>query len=439
MIEAAALQGFSKIRHLTSWPVHGLVERVTGNLIVSRGPRCSLSDACKIESNRKDQNVCIDAEVVGFRDGLVLLMPLGDITGITPGDLVRQSHVPPRVPAGDLLIGRVLDAMAEPIDDNGPLIAERHVDLIRKSPDAFKRPRIDSVMATGIKSIDGMLTCGRGQRLGIFAGAGVGKSVLLGMIARMSEADVNVIALIGERGREVREFIDRDLAAEGLKKSVVIVVPSDAAPLLKKRGALVATAIAESFRDQGKNVLLMMDSLTRVAMAQREIGLAAGEPPTTRGYTPSVFTLLPNLLERTGRDTNGSITAFYTILVEADDMTDPVADASRSILDGHILLNRKLADRGHYPAVDVLASLSRVRNDIIDEAQFGAACKLQSWMAAWEEAEELIQIGAYQKGTDPLVDIAINRRTMILGFLQQSMREACEYGETKKLLEKITR
>ncbi len=432
-----ALSGlYESVIHQQAWPLLGRVDRVTGLVVESRGPEGSLGDACRIERARDGGS--IEAEIIGFRAGNTLLMPLGDLTGISPGDTVRRSPLPPTVPAGMQLLGRVIDPLGRPLDGLGPLATVESVPLHRLAPAALSRPRIDQVLSTGIRAIDSQLTCGSGQRVGIFAGAGVGKSVLLGMISRMSSAQVNVIGLIGERGREVREFIERDLGPEGLARSVVVVVTSDMAPLLKRRGAQMATALAESFRDRGLDVLLLMDSLTRVAMAQREIGLAAGEPPTTKGYTPSVFALLPSLLERTGRDQHGAITAFYTVLVDGDDMTDPIADSARSILDGHMVLSRRLADRGHYPAIDTLASVSRVMTDLVDAEHLQSSRRLQRWLAAHQEAEDLIQIGAYQRGADPDVDEALRRMESIRTFLQQDMYEGTRFADTLEGLRLLT-
>ena len=438
-----ALNGlYESVYHQHAWPLLGRVDRVTGLVVESRGPEGSLGDACRIECARDPgrgrKAGSIEAEIIGFRSGNTLLMPLGDLTGISPGDTVRRSPLPPTVPAGMQLLGRVIDPLGRPLDGLGPLASVESVPLHRAAPAALSRPRIDKVLATGIRAIDSQLTCGSGQRVGIFAGAGVGKSVLLGMISRMSSAQVNVIGLIGERGREVREFIERDLGPEGLARSVVVVVTSDMAPLLKRRGAQMATALAESFRDRGMDVLLLMDSLTRVAMAQREIGLAAGEPPTTKGYTPSVFALLPSLLERTGCDQGGAITAFYTVLVDGDDLTDPIADAARSILDGHMVLSRRLADRGHYPAIDTLASVSRVMTDLVGEQHLQSSRRLQRWLAAYQEAEDLIQIGAYQRGADPDVDEALRRMDVIRTFLQQDMYEGTRFEDTLEGLQMLT-
>jgi len=415
---------------LAPWPRHGLVDRVTGLVVEGRGPRGALGQCCAIG----DGEQVLEGEIVGFRGGRTLLMPLGPLTGIRPGQLIRLRPEAPAVPTGELLVGRVLDAMGEPIDGKGPLAAAGRAPLHRAAPPALERPRIDRVFATGVRSIDGLLTCGRGQRLGIFAGAGVGKSVLLGMIARRSDAQVNVIGLIGERGREVREFLERDLGEAGLARSVVVVVTSDQSPLMKRRGVQVATALAESFRDRGLDVLLLVDSLTRVATAQREIGLAAGEPPAGKGYTPSVFALLPLLLERAGRDARGSITAFYSVLVDGDDLSDPVADAARSILDGHLVLSRRLAERGHWPAVDVLTSISRVRPELVAEPHEASVRRLLRWLAAYQEAEDLIQVGAYAKGADPDVDQAMARLPRIREWLCQRQEERSDYGETLRRL-----
>ena len=422
----------SRAATMEVWPRHGLVDRVTGLVVEGRGPRGAVGQSCTLGEHDE-----LEAEIVGFRGGHTLLMPLGPVTGIRPGQCIRLGSQAPAVPTGDFLVGRVLNAMGEPIDGKGPLAATGSAPLHRAAPPAMDRPRIDRVFATGVRSIDGLLTCGRGQRLGIFAGAGVGKSVLLGMIARRSDAQVNVIGLIGERGREVREFLERDLGEDGLSRSVVVVVTGDQSPLLKRRGAQLATALAESFRDRGKDVLLLMDSITRVAMAQREIGLAAGEPPAGKGYTPSVFTLLPLLMERAGRDAHGSITAFYTVLVDGDDMTDPVADASRSILDGHLILSRRLAELGHWPAVDVLASISRVRPEVVDEKQDQAVRRLLRWLAAHQEAEDLIQVGAYAKGADADVDQAVARMPRIREWLCQRQSEGSSYAETVRRLQEL--
>lgn len=430
-----ALQDWKARRDLIHpWPRLGMVERITGLVVEGRGPRGPLGAGCRIE--HPEGRDC-SAEIIGFRGDRTLLMPLDQTTGLSSGALIRLERGRARVPVGELLRGRVLDAMGVPIDGKGPLLAEGDAPLHRSPPAAMERPRITEQLGTGIRSIDSLLSCGRGQRLGIFAGAGVGKSVLLGMIAKGSTADVNVIGLIGERGREVREFIERDLGPAGLERSVVVAVTSDQSPLMKRRGAQMATALAESFRDRGSNVLLLLDSLTRVAQAQREIGLAAGEPPASKGYPPSVYTLMPALLERTGNSPAGSISAFYTVLVEGDDLSDPVADSARSILDGHIVLSRRLADRGHYPAVDVLASVSRARTDLLETATLDKGRQLVRWLAALAEAEDLIQVGAYAKGSNPDVDEGLARRQAIDRFLQQGMNEASRLEETWRMLGEV--
>ncbi|MCA9785808.1 MAG: FliI/YscN family ATPase [Candidatus Delongbacteria bacterium] len=416
------------------WPVHGIVDRVTGILVESRGPAGSLGDSCRIECSRAGRQD-MQAEIVGFRGATTLLMPLGELTGITPGDRVRLSPQSPTVPCGDGLRGRVIDELGRPIDGLGPLLVNGQAPLHREPPSPLARPRIRERLTTGVRAIDGLLTCGRGQRVGIFAGSGVGKSTLLGMIARNTNADLSVIALVGERGREVREFIEEELGPEGLARSVVIAVTSDRSPLQKKRAALLATAVAESFRDRGLDVLLMMDSLTRVAMAQREIGLSAGEPPTSKGYTPSVFTLLPTLLERAGTSDAGSITAFYTVLVDGDDLMDPIADAARSILDGHIVLSRKLADRGRYPAIDCLASISRLMSVLASHTQKQLARKLLKDLAVHEDALDLVQVGAYQKGSSAEIDGALARMPRIEAFLAQAVADGCGFETTLEQLE----
>jgi len=367
-------------------------------------------------------------EVVGFRRGKTLLMPLGDLQGIAPGTSVRSSGTPLRVPVGDELLGRVLDGLGNPIDGRPAPSAHGARSTIAPPPDPLRRPRIRDRVGLGVRALDALVPCGRGQRLGIFAGSGVGKSSLLGMIARSSGADINVIALVGERGREVREFIESDLG-DAIGRSVVVVSTSDQPALVRIRAAFTATAIAEHFRDSGRDVMLMMDSVTRFAMAQREIGLAVGEPPATRGYTPSVFALLPRLLERAGTSETGSITGLYTVLVDGDDMNEPIADAVRSILDGHIVLTRALAHAGHYPAIDVLASVSRLMNDIVAAPGRAAAQQLRAVLAALHEKEDLIAIGAYQAGADPLVDAALAHRGEIDAFLRQAVEEHSDLDE----------
>ncbi len=397
----------------------GRVTRVIGLVIESTGPDTSIGEICEVLD--RHGHLCGLAEVVGFRDHQVLLMPLGSIEGIHPGSVVRSLRRPFTVGVGQNLLGRVIDGLGQPLDDKGALDIESQVPIVATPPHPLKRQRITDPLELGIRSIDGLLTCGKGQRFGVFAGSGVGKSILMGMAARNTAAEVNVIALIGERGREVRDFIERDLGEEGLKRSVVVVVTSDKPALIRIKGAMLATAIAEYFRDLKKNVMFMMDSITRLAMAQREIGLAIGEPPTTRGYTPSVFALLPKLLERAGRSETGSITALYTVLVEGDDMNEPVADAVRSILDGHIVLSRKLAAENHYPAIDVLESISRVMYDVTPKDYRDAAKRVLADMAVYRENEDLINIGAYKKGTNARIDRAIAKHDDIRKFLVQEV------------------
>jgi len=397
----------------------GRVTRVIGLIIESTGPETSIGEVCEILDRfgaRKGY-----AEVVGFREHSVLLMPLGHLQGIAPGSVVRSLRRPFRVGVGEKILGRIIDGLGNPLDDEGPLEVDEYVPIVSDPPHPLRRSRINEPLELGIRSIDGLLTCGKGQRFGVFAGSGVGKSVLMGMVARNTAAEVNVIGLIGERGREVRDFIERDLGEEGLKRSVVVVVTSDQPALIRIKGAMLVTAIAEHFRNQGRDVMLMMDSVTRLAMAQREIGLAVGEPPTTRGYTPSVFALLPKLLERAGKGDKGSITALYTVLVEGDDMNEPVADAVRSILDGHIVLSRKLAAESHYPAVDVLESISRVMVDVVPKEHMLAARKVLADMAILRENEDLINIGAYKEGSNSLIDRSISKRQSIKDLLIQDM------------------
>ncbi|MGY8771568.1 MAG: FliI/YscN family ATPase, partial [Pirellulales bacterium] len=365
----------------------------------------------------------IPAEVIGFREDQTIIYPLKSISGIRHGSQVILKESKRTVPVGDALLGRVLDAHGNCTDNlPQPKLAQR-VALDQAPPNAMDRPRIESPISTGVRSIDAMLTCGDGQRIGIFAGSGVGKSVTLGMMARYANADVNVIGLIGERGREVKDFIERDLGPEGMAKSVLIVATSDQPAIMRVEAAMTATAVAEYFRDQGNKVMFMMDSVTRFAMAQREIGLAAGEPPTTKGYPPSVFAMLPKLVERTGKNKNGSITAFYTVLVEGDDTNEPVSDAVRGLLDGHVILSRALASKGHYPAVEILGSISRLMNDIVDPQVQQAAITIRDAIATFQDNEDLINIGAYRQGTNPKIDIAIRMKPEIDGFLRQAINE----------------
>lgn len=422
------------VREWDGLPISGRVKHVVGLLVESVGPSVHIGELCYIYNK---QNQAVPCEVVGFKDEKVLLMPLGEIALIAPGSEVFPTGEVHLVPVSRALVGRVVDGLGQPIDGKGPIRAERYYPVTAPPPDALKRERIQHVFQTGVRAIDGLCTSGVGQRFGIFAGSGVGKSTLMGMIAKMSDAEVNVIALVGERGREVREFIERELGPEGLARSVVVVVTSDQSALLRARGPNVATAIAEYFRDCGKRVLFMMDSVTRYAMALREIGLAVGEPPTTKGYTPSVFALMPKLLERAGNSDKGSITGIYTTLVEGDDMNDPVADTVRSILDGHIVLSRRMASANHYPAIDVLESLSRVMVDVVDSEHTRSAGKMRDLLQTYREAEDLINLGAYSAGSNPKIDEAVRLIDSINAFLKQKGEEHASFDETKEQLLKI--
>jgi flagellum-specific ATP synthase len=377
------------------------------------------------------------AEVVGFHERSIVLLPLSDMTGVGPGCYVSSLGHPLRVGVGPKLLGRVLDAFGNPIDGKGPIEAEEYRPLHNTTIQPLHRQMIREPLSVGVRAIDGLLTCGKGQRLGIFSGSGVGKSTLLGMMARHTSAEINVIGLIGERGREVREFIETDLGPEGLARSVVVVATSDQLAMIRLKGALTATTIAEYFRDCGKDVLFMMDSVTRFAYAQREVGLASGEPPATRGYPPSVFALLPKLMERTGPGDKGTITAFYTVLVDGDDFNEPIADTVRSILDGHIVLSRKLAQAQHYPAIDILASVSRVMPDVIDERHNQLAAKFKARLATYREAEDLINIGAYVSGANPKIDDAIRYIDAMNGYLLQPADQGSTWAEALELLEQI--
>ncbi len=413
----------------------GRVARIVGLAIEVSGLEMGLGELARITNTHDARSVL--AEVVGFHQHGCLLMPLGELDGIAPGASVVALGRSFGVDVGPGLLGRVLNGLGHPIDDKGKLNVEERAPLLAEPPNPLQREVIGRTMETGVRAIDGLLTIGHGQRIGVFAGSGVGKSTLLGMIARQAQADVNVIALLGERGREVREFIEHSLGEEGLKRSVIIVATGDQAALVRARGALVATAIAEYFRDQGKQVLLMVDSITRVAMAWREIGLAVGEPPTTKGYPPSVFAALPRLLERAGNSRVGGITGVYSVLVDGDDFNEPIADAARSILDGHIVLTRKLANAGHFPAIDILDSKSRVRDLLICDAQKSAANLLLQLEAAWRDKEDLILVGAYQTGSDRLVDAAIALRDGILAFLRQPPHESTPSVEAVNRLRQL--
>jgi flagellum-specific ATP synthase len=413
----------------------GRVTQLIGLVVESSGLEAEVGEVCLIETGR--DNPPVPAEVVGFRGSSTLLMPLGEMQGIGPGKTVTATGEPLRISAGDGLLGRMVDALGRPIDGKGEPRDVTPRATIARPPDPLSRPRITERIGLGVRALDALVPCGRGQRLGIFAGSGVGKSSLLGMIARATTADVNVIALVGERGREVREFVERDLG-DALERSVVIVATSDEPALVRIQAALTATTIAEHFRDQGRNVMLMMDSVTRFATAQREIGLAIGEPPATRGYTPSVFALLPRLLERAGTSAQGSITGLYTVLVDGDDMNEPVADAVRSILDGHVVLSRRLAHANHYPAIDVLQSVSRLSTEITSSDVQDAGREVRRLMAAYRDKEDLISIGAYQPGSDPTVDTAIAQRDPIERFLCQPVTEQSAAEEADHRLLDLT-
>lgn len=418
----------SRVRHTPLCASRGRVVQLTGLVIESEGPPAAVGEVCRIESDRPPGSVL--AEVVGFRDHHLLLMPLGEIQGLHPGAEVTALGEPLQVAVSDALLGRVLDGLGRPLDGQGPLAGPHKVNIHCRPPHPLRRQRICEVFQTGIKALDTFLPCGRGQRLGIFAGSGVGKSTLLGMIARHAEADLNVIALIGERGREVREFLEKDLGEAGRRKSIVVVATSDQPALVRKKGAFLAMALAEHFRDAGRNVLLLMDSVTRFATAQREIGLAIGEPPATRGYTPSVFSLLPQLLERAGTSECGSITGLFAVLVEQDDLDDPIADAVRSILDGHIVLSRDLAMQNHYPAIDVLASVSRLERDLLTPEQLALVGRAREALALYRKNQDLITIGAYPPGSHPAIDRAIRLQETLSQFLRQPVGQGMLAAES---------
>jgi flagellum-specific ATP synthase len=422
---------FQQLDYLLPTGLTGCVQRTEGVMTAVAGFPAPVGALVEIQ---RGSGLVVPAEVVGFRDELTLVYPLGDLTGIGRGNPVRLVRTRRSLGVGDSLLGRVVNAHGSPIDGGPALEVTQRVPMWNPPPPAMSRPRIQESLSTGVRAIDALLTCGRGQRMGIFAGAGIGKSVLLGMMARYTSADVNVIALVGERGREVNEFLQRDLGAEGRKKSVVIVATSDEPALLRVHGAQTATAIAEYFRDQGRDVLLLMDSLTRFALAQREIGLAAGEPPTTRGYPPSVFAMLPQLVERAGRSEHGSITAFYSVLVEGDDAHEPISDAVRGLLDGHAMLSRRLATLGHYPAIDPLESISRLATDVCAPEHLEAASVIRRLLAAYREHEDLVSIGAYRRGTQPMVDAAIQMREPILALLRQTMIEPSHFEDSIRQL-----
>ncbi len=412
----------------------GKVTKVVGLTVESIGPDAALNDLCCIISH--DKKVELKAEVIGFRDDRLLLMPYEEIAGIGVGSMVINLNEPPKVMVGEQLLGKALDGLGQPLDGEKLEYTDAYT-IDAKAPDPMNRAIIDEVLPLGVKAVDGLLTIGKGQRIGIFAGSGVGKSTLLGMFARNTKADINVIALIGERGREVREFIERDLGPEGVKRSVLVIATSDKPALIRKKAAKTATAIAEYFRDQGKDVLLMMDSLTRFSMAQREIGLASGEPPVTRGYPPSVYSEMPKLLERAGNSEKGSITGLYTVLVDGDDFNEPITDTARGILDGHIVLSRKIAQKNHYPAIDVLASISRVMSSIATLEHKQLAGRLKAILATYQDAEDLINIGAYKQGSNKRIDEAISKIDAVNEFLCQDVNFKSDFVATVKQLEEI--
>jgi flagellum-specific ATP synthase len=413
--------------------VNGKVSQIIGLVVEGHGPGASVGEVCEIQV--KGNATPIHAEVVGFKEGKVLLMPLDNLRGIGPGCRIVARGKKADVKTGRKLLGRIINGLGNPMDGNGPLEYDSLYSLYADPINPLWRGRITKPLDLGVRVLNGLLTCGKGQRLGIFSGSGVGKSILLGMIARNTKADVNVIGLIGERGREVREFLEKNLGEEGLARSVVVVATSDTHPLIRMRAAYMATAIAEYFRDMGKDVLLMVDSLTRFAMAQREVGLSIGEPPTTKGYTPSVFSLMPKLLERVGAlEGRGSITGIYTVLVEGGDFDEPVADAARSILDGHIALSRELAAKNHYPAVDVLNSISRVMVDVVDAEHKRRANDVLNIVATYKKAEDLINIGAYVAGSNPEIDHAIAMIGKVNDFLKQEMGERVAFGDSRREL-----
>lgn len=417
-----------KVNNTSTIYSEGVVKKVIGLTIEVQGIKAFVGELCVIYNER---NIPINCEVVGFKDEFVILMPLDELIGISPGCRVVPQHKPLSVRCSDKLLGHIIDGLGKPLDSESISMEGEEYPLENDAPDPLKRKRIEEIMPTGVRAIDGFLTCGDGQRIGIFAGSGVGKSTTLGMIAREAKADVNIIALIGERGREVREFIEKDLGPEGMKKSVVVCATSDKPALIRIKGALTATAIAEYFRDKGKKVILMMDSVTRFAMAQREVGLAIGEPPATKGYTPSVFAKLPKLMERSGTSSDGSITAFYTVLVDGDDFNEPIADAVRGILDGHIVLSRDLAHKNHYPAIDILNSVSRLMSQIAPKEHKEAASMARDLLATYKDSEDLINIGAYVKGSNKKIDMAVNYNEVLNSFLCQGIDEKSSFEETE--------
>ncbi len=429
---------FNKYKKIAEKPFYrklGKVANVVGLTIESIGPDAKLGDVCLIHSQLEGELDPIKAEVVGFKDKKTILMPFDSVDGVGLGSMVENTEEPLTIPVSDKLLGETLDGLGRSI--RGTVIHGPNCLVEATPPDPMSREIIDEVLPLGVKAVDGLITVGKGQRIGIFAGSGVGKSTLMGMFARNTKADINVIALIGERGREVREFIERDLGEEGMKRSVVVVATSDRPALERNKAAKTATAVAEYFRDQGKDVLLMMDSLTRFSMAQREIGLASGEPPVTRGYPPSVYSEMPKLLERAGRAAKGSITGLYTVLVDGDDFNEPITDTARSILDGHIMLSRKLGHKNHYPAIDILQSISRCMSQVADKHHKQAAGKLKNVLATYNEAEDLINIGAYKNGSNPNIDYAISKIDAVNEFLLQDVETKFTFEESVSMLEAL--
>jgi len=430
---------FKKLNAMDPIKTIGSVKRAVGLVVESLGPPVSVGELCDITGTDRPEGD-IPAEVVGFRDNYVISMPLYKVHGVQLGDKVICRRRKASVRVGPSLLGRVVNAMGEPIDGKGPIEGTQEYPIQSAETNPLERKNIEETIGTGIRAIDGLLTCGKGQRIGIFGGSGVGKSTLLGMMARYTSANVNVISLVGERGREVRGFIEKDLGEEGLKRSVVVVSTSEQPPLLRIRAALVATTIAEYFRDLRKDVLLVMDSITRFAMAQREVGLAAGEPPSSKGYTPSVFALLPRLLERAGNYVSGgSITGFYTVLVEGDDMSEPIADAVRSLLDGHIVLSRELAWRNHYPCIDVLSSVSRLMPDLVSQEYLHKAGNIREWLSTHRKAEDMLNIGAYAKGSNPKIDLALKKIDSINAYLVQKSNERIRLDSAFTGIEEIAK
>ncbi len=416
---------FRAVENTRLLELSGNVRKVIGLVLESEGPKAPIGELCYIKN--KNGNNLTQAEIVGFKDKRILSMVLGELRDIAPGAEIVAAGRSFSINVGEKLLGRVINGLGNPIDGKGNITTSQSRSVYAQPPNPLTRKRISEPISTGIRAIDGLLTFGKGQRVGIFAGSGVGKSTAIGTIARNTSADINVIALIGERGREVKEFIEKDLGEEGLSRSVVIVATSDSSPLVRVKSALAATTIAEYFRDKGLDVMLMMDSITRLAMAQREVGLTIGEPPTSKGYTPSVFSVLQKTMERAGTAEKGSITGIYTVLVEGDDMNEPIADAARGILDGHIVLSRKLASMGHYPAIDILESISRCRSDVISEEHMAAARHLQELLAVYRGAEDLISVGAYQRGTNKSIDKSVEMNDRINSFLKQGIGEKIDF------------